>query len=276
MNYGTFLRLSARENADKDFKALADRGFDCCHLVYKPEKYTKEDADIISDAAKRNGIIISALFAGFRDTYTKWNISTDYEDAGINSKKYGSERIEYLKSAVEFCTYIGTENILIHGGFISNNPYSEEYIYTLKVFKEFALFCKEKGINLLLETGGESPVTLLRLIKEADTGNIFVNLDTANIIMYGYGNPVDATYTLSNYIKSVHLKDGVPPTDPYKLGKEVDFGTGFADFKKIFSMLHKNGFNGPFIIEREIPDGKQTEEVNKTLTLIKKLWAETL
>ena len=131
MNYGTFLRLSAPENAEKEFSALAQRGFDCCHLVYKPEKYTAEAAEQIKTAAEKNGIEISALFAGFRDTYTKWNISTDYEDAGINSKKYGKERIEYLKSAVEFCTLIGTHNILIHGGFISNNPYSEEYIYTI-------------------------------------------------------------------------------------------------------------------------------------------------
>ena len=276
MNYGTFLRLSAPENAEKEFSALAERGFDCCHLVYKPEKYTSEAAELIKAAAEKSGVEISALFAGFKDSHTKWNISTDYEDAGINSKKYGKERIEYLKSATEFCTFIGTKNILIHGGFISNNPYSEEYIYTLKVFKEFALFCKEKGINLLLETGGESPVTLLRLIKEADTGNIFVNLDTANIIMYGYGNPADAVYTLAPYIKSVHLKDGLPPIDPYELGKEVDFGTGFADFPKVFALLNKNCFGGPFIIEREIPDGRQTEEINKTLSAIKELWSKTL
>lgn len=272
MNYGTFLRLSAIEKAESDFLALADRGFDCCHLVYKPEKYTSEDAEIIKNASRKSGVEISALFAGFRDSYTKWNISTDYLDAGINSKKYGAERIEYLKSAAEFCSLIGTENILIHGGFVSNNPYSEEYIETLKIYKDFALFCKDKNINLLLETGGESPVTLLRLIKEADTGNIFVNLDTANIIMYGYGNPVDAIYTLAPYIKSVHLKDGLPPTDPYTLGKEVDFGTGFADFNKIFPMLKKKDFKGPFIIEREIQDGKQTEKVNETLGIVKKMW----
>lgn len=272
MNYGTFLRLDSPQNAQKEFSSLKSRGFDCCHLVYKPEIYTLSDAEIISDAAKQEGIEIAALFAGFRDTYTKWNISTDYEDAGINSKKYGTERIDYLKGAVEFCVYLKVENILIHGGFIANNPYSEEYLYTLKIFKEFAEFCKEKGVRLLLETGGESPITLLRLIKEANTDNIFVNLDTANIIMYGYGNPVDAIYTLAPYIKSVHIKDGLPPTEPYTLGKEVNFGSGFADFEKIFKMLHKNGFEGPFIIEREIPDGNQEAEINKTLNLVKEQW----
>lgn len=272
MKFGTLLRLSAPENAEKEFSALKDRGFDCCHLVYKPENYTEAAAEQIKSAARNSGVEIVTLFAGVRDTHTKWNILSDYEDAGINSPKYGKERIEYLKSAAEFCPLIGTKNILIHGGFVANNPFSEEYRNTLEIFKSFALFCKALDINLLLETGGESPVTLLRLIKEANTGNMFVNLDTANIIMYGYGNPVDAVYTLAPYIKSLHLKDGLPPTDPYEIGKEVDFGTGFADFSRIFAMLKENGFDGPLIIEREILDGKQTEKIDETLITAKQMW----
>lgn len=269
MKYGTFLRIPDLENAQKAFFDLKERGFDCCHLVYKPEVYTKEAADIILSASNESGIKIEALFAGFRDDYTKWNISTDYLDAGINSKKYGAERIEYLKSAVDFCTWIKTENILIHAGFISNNPYSEEYLYTVEVFKNFAEFVKEKNINLLFETGGESPITLLRLIKEIGTDNLFANLDTANVILYGYGNPVDAIYTLMPYIKSVHIKDALPPTDPYNIGKEVPFGEGFVDFEKVFKMLKERNYDGPLIIEREIPDGKQDEGIDETLSFIK-------
>ncbi len=272
MKYGTFLRLNDITLAPESFKSLKDRGFDCCHLVYKPETYTEKAALIIADAAKKADIEISALFAGFRDSFTKWNLSTDYLDAGINSEKYGSERLLYLEQAALFCKNAGIKNILIHAGFVANNPYSEDYKTMLKLVRGFALSCKEKGLNLLLETGGESPVTLLRLIKDADTGNIFANLDTANIIMYGYGNPVDAIYTIAPYIKSVHLKDGLPPCTPDQLGKEVDFGTGFADFPRIFELLYKNGFKGPFIIEREIPDGKQEAEIDETLLKVKKLW----
>jgi sugar phosphate isomerase/epimerase len=272
MRYGTLLRITDIAAAKDEFLKLKARGFDCCHLVYKPEKYTKEAAEIIIAASKESGIEVEAIFAGFRDNYTKWNISTDYLDAGINSKKYGSDRIEYLKQAAQFAKWIGTENMLIHGGFVANNPYSDEYLYTLGLYRELALFLKELGLNLLLETGGESPVTLLRLITEAGCDNIYVNLDTANVIMYGYGNPVDATHTLSTLIKSVHVKDGVPPTSPYELGSEVDFGTGFANFDRVFEMLKAISFSGPLIIEREIPDGKQEEKINQTLNTLKEIW----
>ena len=65
MNYGTFLRLSAIENAENDFLALADRGFDCCHLVYKPEKYTSEDAEIIKTARYKSDWHIEVLRSHF-------------------------------------------------------------------------------------------------------------------------------------------------------------------------------------------------------------------
>lgn len=272
MRYGTFLRIADISDAENAFFDLKNRGFDCCHLVYKPEEYTTEAAELILSLSEKSGIKIEALFAGFRDTFTKWNISTDYLDAGINSKKYGNERIEYLKKATDFCVKAKIKNILIHGGFISNNPYSEEYLYTLEVFKSFAEYVKEKDMNLLFETGGESPITLLRVIKEINTENLFVNLDTANVILYGYGNPVDAIYTLYPYIKSIHIKDALPPTDPYNIGKEVPFGEGFVDFDKVFTMLKERNYNGPLIIEREIPDNKQIEGIDETLKSLKEIF----
>lgn len=116
-----------------------------------------------------------------------------------------------------------------------------------------------------METGGESPVTLLRILSDMNLDNVFVNLDTANVIMYGYGNPVDAVYTLKNHIRSLHLKDGVPPTTPNALGKEVPMGEGFVDFCRVFEQLGAIGFDGPLIFEREIQGEKQLEDIQKAI-----------
>ena len=125
MKFGTFFRLQKIEDVEHGFENLKANAFTCCHFVYKPEQYTKADAEIVKAAANKHGIEISALFAGFRDSYTKWNFSSDFEDAGINSAKYGKERIEYLKQAAQFCKWIGSKNILIHAGFVANNPFSK-------------------------------------------------------------------------------------------------------------------------------------------------------
>lgn len=273
MKYGSLVRLSLPEEAYGAFTRLKKSGFDCCQLVYKPEEYTEEAAKTIRDAASSVGIDISAMFAGFRDSFTTWDIYDGYKNAGIFSRAYGAIRIAYLKKAVQFASLCGIHDVLIHAGFVPNDPFSAEYLRTVKIIRGFASYCKKLGIDLLLETGGESPVTLLRLIKDAGTGNVFVNLDTANLIMYGYGNPVDAVYTLKGNIRSLHAKDGLPPTDPKKLGVETEFGKGFVDFPRVFEELRKIGFDGAVVLEREIADGNETEIIN-TLRKIKSLTAE--
>jgi sugar phosphate isomerase/epimerase len=89
--------------------------------------------------------------------------------------------------------------------------------------------------------------------------------------MYGLGNPVDAAYTLGSYIKSVHVKDGLPPVTPGELGKETEFMEGFVDFPRVFSILKQNGFAGPYIIEREISDAASEIQIAQTLQSIKKM-----
>lgn len=265
MEYGTLLRLKDATDAEEAFKKLKSFGFSYCQLVYKPEKYTKEAAEIIKSASDKSGVTIVSLFAGYNDNHTKWDAYNDYKLAGINSKKHGKGRIKYIKSAALFAKDLGVTDILIHAGFISNNPFSAEYKYMKKCITNFAAFCKKTGVNLILETGGESPITLLRIIEDINLGNIYANLDTANLIMYGFGNPVDAVYTLKNNIKSIHIKDGTPPTSPNILGVETPVGEGFVDFKRFFEELKKIDFQGPIIIEREIEGEKQLTDLQNAI-----------
>ena len=262
---GTLVRFNDANEADGAFERLKSLGFSCCQLVYKPQKYTNEAAEIVKAAAVAHGVEIVSLFAGYNDPYTKWNAYEGYKTAGINVRKYSKKRIAYIKDAAKFAKSIGVNDVLIHAGFIANNPFSSEYKYMKKVLGNFAGYCKDIGVNVLLETGAESPITLLRIIEDLGLGNVYVNLDTANVIMYGFGNPVEAVYTLKQHIRSLHVKDGLPPTEPNKLGPETPIGEGFVDFKRVFSELEKVGYNGPLIIEREIKGEKQTEDIKKAV-----------
>ena len=272
--YGTLVRFNDANEADESFGKLKSLGFSRCQLVYKPETYTDEAAVSIRAAADRQGVTIVSLFAGYNDAYTKWDNYEGYKTTGINCKKYGEQRLAYVKAAAKFAKSLGIDDVLIHAGFIANNPFSAEYKYMKKVLGDFASYCKSIGINVLLETGAESPITLLRIIEDLDLGNVYVNLDTANVIMYGFGNPVDAVYTLKHHIRSLHIKDGLPPTEPKKLGKETPVGEGFVDFKRVFEELAKVGYNGPLIIEREIKDDKQAEGLRKAIAYLDTLIAE--
>ncbi|MDL2234298.1 sugar phosphate isomerase/epimerase, partial [Ruminococcaceae bacterium OttesenSCG-928-L11] len=120
---------------------------------------------------------------------------------------------------------------------------------------------KKNGQNFLLETGQETPVTLLRVIEDIGTGNVFINLDPANLIMYGKANPVDALDVIGKYVRGVHAKDGVYPTNGRSLGDEVALGEGKANFPQLVKGLHAYGYTGSLTIEREISGEQQTKDI---------------
>ena len=114
-----------------------------------------------------------------------------------------------------------------------------------------------------METGQETPTTMKRALQDVNRPNLGVGLDTANLILYGKANPVDAVDIIGPHVKSVHAKDGKWPTDPMKLGEEVLIGTGGVDFLKVFTKLHALGYTGAITIEREISGPQQLEDVKK-------------
>ena len=263
MKLGTLLRINTISEAEEKFKELSKAGFSSCQLVYKPDEYNKSDALSIKEISKKYYIDISAQFCGYKDNDTVWDNYLGYKTAGLGVEGYRESRMEYVKKAARFAKEAGIEDIVIHGGFIPNNPFSADYEVMVTVIKELCDYCKALGVNVLLETGGETSVALLRLITDTGCDNLFVNLDPANMLMYDYAKPVDAMDTIGKYVRNAHGKDGLPPTDPRELGKEMPIGEGMVDFEKLFAKLMELGYDRYITIEREITGEKQKEDILK-------------
>ena len=274
MKLGTLLRLNTISEADEKFRASKNMGFDSCQLVYKPAEYRAEDAEFIKETAQKYGIDISAQFCGFNDNDTVWDNYYGYMTAGLGVETYRKSRLDYVKKAAVFAHVAGITDIVIHAGFIPNNPFSMDYPPLLTAVKLLCDYCKSLDMNVLLETGGESAVALLRLILDTGADNLFVNLDPANMLMYGYANPVDAMYTVGKYVRNIHGKDGLPPTDPRELGRETPIGEGRVDFPALFKELKRLGYDRYITIEREISGEKQIEDILKAKRYFEKLMEE--
>ena len=156
-------------------------------------------------------------------------------------------------------------------GFIPALPCDPNYPGFLAAIKFLANTLKKEGQNLLFETGQETPVTLLRLFEDVGTGNLFVNLDPANLVMYGMANPVDALDVFGDYVRGVHAKDGLYPTNGRHLGPEVKVGTGKVDFPKLIEGLKAHGFDGSLTIEREISGEQQRIDILDTKAYLEAL-----
>lgn len=271
MKFGTLVRLKHVDDCVAAFEKVKAMQLESCQLVYKPETYSLESARVIKEAAAKCGIEISAFFAGFYDDYTAWELKYDFRNAGLNSVAFGAERLKYLLGVLPFLQELGVSDMIIHAGFVPNDPFAPEYAEMLCRVKLLADRAKKYGVNILFETGGESPITLLRLIREVNTGNLFVNLDTGNLIMYGYGNPCEAVMTLGQYVRNVHAKDGVPPTDPYAIGAEKALGEGVVDFKRVFTLLKECGYDRFITIEREIDGEEQKRDIERGFMYLKEI-----
>ena len=272
MKFGTLVRIKSPDEAFEKFTELAKNGIESCQLVYKPEVYRYEEARIIKKAALDAGIEISAQFVGFRDSFCSWDNRFDFINAGINSQIFGTQRIEYVYSVIPFLKELDVTDMILHAGHISCDPFSDSYNRMLSAVALLGSKLGAAGLNLLFETGPAAPVTLLRLIMEAGYANLYVNLDTGNLIMYGYGNPVDALATFGKYVRNTHFKDGLPPTDPYKLGKEVPIGNGNVDFPKVVKLMKELGYDRYITIEREISGPEQMRDILTTKEYIETLW----
>ena len=274
MKLGTLLRLNTIDEAEEKFRSLKELGFETCQLVYKPLKYNDDDAPVIKNASQKYGIDISAQFCGYNDNDTVWDNYWGYQTSGLGIEAYRKPRCDYVREAATFANKCGITDIVIHAGFIPNNPFSADYPPILTAVKLICGHCKKLGMNVLLETGGETSVALLRLILDTGADNLFVNLDPANMLMYGYANPVDAMYTIGKYVRNIHGKDGLPPTDPKELGKEMPIGEGMVDFPKLFKELKKQGYDRYITIEREITGEEQIRDILKAKEYFEKLLEE--
>ena len=101
--------------------------------------------------------------------------------------------------------------------------------------------------------------------------NVGINMDTANLILYGKANSADAITVFGKYVMDTHIKDGFYPTERKNLGKEVKVGEGLANIPEVVKRLNEVGYTGNYIIEREIKGEQQTKDIVETLAYLKKI-----
>ncbi|MHB1937722.1 MAG: sugar phosphate isomerase/epimerase family protein [Acidobacteriaceae bacterium] len=225
-------------------------------------KYTPALAEEFSGLLNKYGIIATAAEVVGPGPLV-WDFLNGPSTIGLVPRATRAARIDALKQTSDFAMLLGIPRIQTHCGFIPENPKDPLYEEAVLAIREVAKHCAANGQDFLMETGQETPTTMSRAITDVDQPNLGVGLDTANLILYGKANPVDAAGIIGGHVKSIHAKDGKWPTDPMNLGEEVLIGTGDVDFEKVFAILRDFGYAGAVTIERETQGPRQIEDVKK-------------
>jgi sugar phosphate isomerase/epimerase len=206
----------------------------------------------------------------------EWNFLRGPATIGVVPPSMRAARIDALRQASDFAKLVGIGQVQTHCGFIPENPDDALYPGTVEAIRAVAQHCHDNGQYFLMETGQETPTAMSRAIRDVGLPNLGVGLDTANLILYGKANPVDAVDILGQHVRSIHAKDGKWPTDPSKLGEEVLIGKGLVDFRAVFTKLHGLGYTGAVTIERETSGPQQIEDVRQEKLYLEKVLKEVL
>ena len=253
------------------FTELKKYGLNVCQLTsWDSSIWNDQLAEKVTEEAKREGVQITAFWAGYCPP-NPWNFTTGPIVLGLVPAAYRERRMSELIRAGSFAHKIGLPAIITHLGFIPEGAYDPIFHEVVEAVRHIAKHLQQLGMEFWFETGQETPVTLLRLIQEVDMPNLGINLDPANLILYGKGNPIDALDVFGKYVRNIHAKDGLYPTDPMKLGKEAKVGTGRVRFPEFVRRLNEIGFSGEFIIEREISGEQQARDILETIKYLQEL-----
>ena len=269
------LLISPYGDPEAAIKRAHDMGFSNCFLSLDGyiNKFTPDAAKQIGDLlAKYNVVATTVEVVGPQPLV--WDFLKGPSTIGLVPPKLRAARIDALRQVSDFAKLLGITQVQTHCGFIPEDPADALYPGSVEAVKTVTQHCHGNGQYFLMETGQETPTTMSRMIHDVAMPNLGVGLDTANLILYGKANPVDAVDILGEHVRSVHAKDGKWPTDPNKLGEEVLIGKGLVDFKTVFTKLHKLGYTGAVTIERETSGPQQIEDVKNEKMYLQRILDE--
>ncbi|MEO6906801.1 MAG: sugar phosphate isomerase/epimerase family protein [Abditibacteriaceae bacterium] len=266
MEIGVIISL---ENGGDCFAQASKFGLNVCQLAcWDMSMATPEVAQVVKEKSAESGVRVCAVWAGVPGPHI-WDFEKGPISLGLVPVEYRVERIAALKKWADFAEWIGAPAIITHCGFIPENMTDPEYQPVVETIGEVARYCEAKNLGFWFETGQETPVVLLRTFERIGTNNLGVNHDPANLILYGKANPIDSLDVIGSYVRNIHVKDGLYPTDGSHLGEEVPAGEGKVNFPEFIKKLKGLGFDGELIIEREISGEEQERDIRATVEKLK-------
>ncbi len=262
---------------EESFRRVRELGFDNCFLSLDGYigGFTPAVVSQFRDLIAKYDLAVTAVEV-VGPGKLEWNFTEGPSTIGLVPPGTRVARIDALRQVSGFAKQLGILQVQTHCGFIPEDPSDPLYPQAVEAIREVASICQGNRQYFLMETGQETPTTMSRMLRDVAMPNLAVGLDTANLILYGKANPVDAVDVLGPHVRSIHAKDGRWPTDPSKLGEEVLIGKGLVNFKEVFTKLHRLGYAGAVTIERETSGPQQIEDVRQEKVYLENILRDVL
>lgn len=230
------------------------------HGDMSPENLTPSKRKEFLNRVKDHGLEISALCGDLGQ--------------GFGDPLKNKVNIEKSKRILDLAKDLETSIVTTHIGVIPQDPNHDRYKIMQEACFKLSQYADELKAHFAIETGPETAITLRNFLDTLGSKGVAVNLDPANLVMVTGDDPVQAVYTLKDYIVHTHAKDGrrlliKDPEVIYGLVEEIiqegkafielPLGQGDVDFKKYLQALTDIGYKGFLTIEREVGDNPEAD-----------------
>lgn len=225
-----------------------------------PENLSASQRKELLDRIKSRGLVVSALCG---------DLGKGFTDADLNP-----ELVEKSKRILDLAKDLETDIVTTHIGVVPEDKSNPRYAVMEAACGQLAEYADSLNAHFAIETGPEKAVTLKSFLDGLHSRGVAVNLDPANFVMVTGDNPVDAVYTLKDYIVHTHAKDGKrlfyrDPEVVYGLRKDVivedesfielPLGKGEVPFADYLKALEDIGYKGFLTIEREVGENPSAD-----------------
>ncbi|PKM62847.1 MAG: xylose isomerase [Firmicutes bacterium HGW-Firmicutes-21] len=241
-------------------------------MIYS--SFDEEKVARVNALLKDRGLVVSAVCG-------------DFGGHGFETIEENEWKVPASKAVADLAVKLGSAVVTTHIGVVPEDKSCDTYKIMLSACKEMGDYAASVGVTFAIETGPEKAVTLRSFIEDVGSKGIGVNLDPANLIMVTDDDPVQAVYTLKDFIVHTHAKDGIliKKTEPKRIYNffaeggiedlrmsdyflELPLGEGKVAFDEYLNALTEIGFNGFLTIERECGDNPYAD-IKKAVDFLK-------
>ena len=189
---------------------------------------------------------------------------------GFGNAEKNPQLIEDSKRILDLAKELETDIVTTHIGVVPSDHNHPRFKVMQDACGQLAAYADSLNAHFAIETGPETAATLKAFLDTLHSTGVAVNLDPANLVMVTGDDPVQAVYTLKDYIVHTHAKDGrkLEDRDPeviYGLRPgdalvtspafiELPLGDGDVPFDPYLKALDDIGYKGFLTIEREVGD----------------------